>query len=137
MDFGLLRQAAREAFSGTSVRFAYLFGSHATGRDGPLSDVDVAVWCEPRPADPLEERIDLALAFERAAGRGPVDLVLLQDARPALLRRILRERVILWSCDEPLRVRTESLGRRMAHDFAIHSDRLDRELLEAIAQGRR
>ena len=40
------------------VLFAYLFGSQATGRAGPLSDVDVAVYLDDS-VDALESKLAL------------------------------------------------------------------------------
>lgn len=134
-----LQAGAADALSATPVVFAYLFGSHATGRAGPRSDVDVACYVDPAPTgqQALELRLDLAGRLERACGVAGVEVVLLPEAPLALAGRILRERVVIHSRDEPRRVRYESLTFRMFCDFDVHARRLDRQLLRATAEGRR
>lgn len=135
----LLRARAPGVFDAAPVAFAYLFGSQATGRAGPRSDVDVALYLDPEPpaGRALDVTLDLAGALERAVGVGPVEVVVLQTTPLRLLGRILRERVVVHSRDEPLRVRFESEATRRFLDFDLHARRLDAELLRATAEGRR
>lgn len=134
-----LRQATPAVIDGEAVLVAYLFGSQATGRARPDSDIDVAVLLEEN-ADPesfLDLRLRLASAFERTADVGPVEVVILNEAPLRLQGRVLSEGVLLYSLDEPLRVRYESLTRRQYFDFEEKAAALDRELLRAHAEGRR
>jgi hypothetical protein len=133
-----LRERAAAIFEGTPVVFAYLFGSHALGQAGPASDVDVAVFLD--PADPPDRRLDRTLELLRriATSAGvEADLLVLNDAPLRLLGRVLRDRIVVWSRDEPLRVRFEVTQRSLGHDFELHAAPLDRALLAAIAEGRR
>ncbi len=132
-----LRTAAPVAFEGSGVVFAYLFGSRATGRARPDSDVDVAVYLDPPPRDPLAEALALAARLEDASGVGGIEVVVMNDAPLPLLGRILRERIVLYSRDEPARVAFESLAFREFLDFEFHARQLDRELLRRHAEGRR
>ena len=43
----------------------------------------------------------------------------------------------VYCADEVLRVRFESRARKLAGDFAIHAEWIDREMLAAIARGDR
>jgi len=52
-------------------------------------------------------------------------------------RSRLRSRVVLYSRDEPARVEFESRIGRMADDVEVWAAETDRELLTAIAEGRR
>ncbi len=133
-----LRAGAPEAFAGTPVAFAYLFGSRARGQARATSDVDVAVYLDP-PEEPerrLERTLDLMRRLADATGM-EADLLILSDAPLRLLGRVLRDRVVLWSRDEPLRVRFEATMRSRCLDFDLHAEPLDRELLRAIAESRR
>ena len=71
---------------------AYLFGSEAQGRAHRESDVDVAVLLSrtvyPLAADRFEVRLRLTGQLQ-AAVRREVDLVILNDASPQLVRRIM------------------------------------------------
>ncbi len=64
-------------------------------------------------------------------------MVLLDEAPLPLRGRVLRQRQVLYSADEPLRVSWESLTGRMFADSRLKLGELDRELLAQIATGRR
>lgn len=135
-----LRTGAPRAFAGTPVRFAYLYGSQATGTARPDSDVDVAVLLD--DAVPPEQRLTVALgladALERETGVRPLDAVLvLNDARLRLRGRVVQEGKVVYSRDEPARVAYESRTFREYADFEPSARELDAELLRAIAKGRR
>lgn len=133
-----LRAAAAAGLPDRPVLFAYLFGSRARGGARTDSDTDVAVLGAAGLT--REDRLRLALelpdVFERAAGT-EVDVVVLDDAPLPLRGRIVQQRVMLYSSDEPLRVRWESLTMRMFHDEQVQARRLDRALLAETAAGRR
>jgi predicted nucleotidyltransferase len=134
-----LREAAERAFRATPVLFAYLFGSQVTGRTHAWSDVDAAVYLESTDGEhpSLDLTLDLIGRFEMAARLGNVDLVVLNAAPLRLVGRIIQQRMVLYSRDEPARVRFESLKLREFFDFEIHAQELDRKFLEDFAQGRR
>jgi predicted nucleotidyltransferase len=74
---------------------AYLFGSRARGQPHRQSDVDVGVLLRrdrlPTQRDQFEARLGL-IALLASALRGPeVDVVILNDAPPALASRIVSE----------------------------------------------
>lgn len=135
----LLRRGAAEAFEPYPVRFAYLFGSHAQGRAGAGSDVDVAVLLTDGVAPGAAERIGSRCvdALGAATEVGGIELTVLNRAPVRFVGRVLRSRVVLYSRDEPGRVAYESLLGRMADDLEIWAGPLDRELLAATAAGRR
>ena len=130
-----LRDVAPEVFDDTPVVLAYLFGSQARGEAGPRSDVDVAVYLDPHDGDTaLDLSLRLAGELEARAGVAPVEaLVVLNHAPIALSGRVREEGVLLYSRDEPFRVRWESLTSRRYHDFKIHQQRSARERLARIA----
>jgi uncharacterized protein len=133
-----LSAAAREILAGAPVVFAYLFGSQATGTARPDSDVDIAVlYDESVPAEQrFGETLQLGLRFEHAL-RTNVDVVALNDAPLRLIGRVLGERRVLYSADEPARVRYETTMRPQVFDFEYHARELDRALLAAHADRRR
>jgi predicted nucleotidyltransferase len=142
MESGLtqrLRSTAPQAFAALPVKFAYLFGSQVGGRPRPDSDVDVAILADDDVAeadyDQLTWRCTDALAA--ASGVPRIEVTVLNRAPLRFVGRVLRQRVVLFSRDEPARVAYESLMGRMADDVEIWAAPLDRELLTAIAEGRR
>lgn len=97
------------------VRFAYLFGSRATGHHRPDSDADIAVMTD-RPLTLLAESllsVDLARALDVAA----VDLVDLRRAPLRLVGRILGEGLVIHGRDDPGRVEFEVVNRGLYFDF--------------------
>lgn len=142
MDQGLvdqLRSAAASAYANLPVVVAYLYGSWAAGRPRADSDIDVGVLIDAStaldPPDQLTSRCTDALAS--ASGLGGIETTVLNSAPLRFLGRVLRQRVVLYSRDEPARVEYESRIGRMADDVEVWASELDRELLAAIAEGRR
>lgn len=127
-----------EVIAEHSVAFAYLFGSAARDRARQDSDVDVAVHFEPGldAAERFERCLQLGVALERALGRD-VDVIDLEEAPVRLAGRILTERVVILGLERPERVRYETELFRRYIDVEYHAQRLDAELLSAIADGRR
>ena len=134
-----LRVAAGRVGLPEQVRFAYLYGSQATGRAGPGSDVDVAVRLTDGLGPRERDRIAAAVAerLSDASGLARIEVTVLDDAPLRFAGRVLRDRIVIFSRDEPGRVGYESLTGRMADDVEVWAAPLDRELLAAIADGRR
>lgn len=131
-----LQAAAPACLAEEPVAFAYLFGSHATGDATPRSDIDVAVHLtEDTDVDTLALRFRLAGVLERAIGRGPVEVVVLDDAPLSLAGRVREQGRVIHSRDEVARVRWESLTGRRFHDFRIHEQRSAAERLQQLAEG--
>jgi uncharacterized protein len=133
-----VRSAALAGMPGEPVAFAYLFGSRATGGARADSDADIAVL----PARGLSAEQRAALRNRVAeivepAARAEIDVVLLDEAPLPLRGRILSQRQVIYSADEPLRVRWESLTGRMYADSRIKLDLLDQDLLIETATGHR
>lgn len=134
-----LRDVAPDVFDGTPVLFAYLYGSHATGRAHAGSDVDVAAFVDETlpAAHRFDLSLDLAGSLEQRARVGPIEaLLILNDARITLAGRILEDRKVLYSRDESARIRFESRTFRHYHDFELHAAPMRRARLRAVAEGR-
>lgn len=136
---GRLRGAAPRAFEGEPVVFAYLFGSRAAGRTHPRSDVDVAVYLEPAvpPTESFQLRLrlpNLLLALSRV---GDIEVVILNELPLPVRGRVVREGIVIYSRDEPARVRYEGRTLKEFFDFEIHSKPLDEQFLRDVAAGRR
>jgi uncharacterized protein len=102
--------ALKEAMDVPNVVAAFLIGSRAAGRAGPLSDHDVAVWLDPglEPRERLDLRLRLLAAGEAVVGDGALDLVILNDAPPLLQNRAARDRVDLGERDRRTRILLEA-----------------------------
>ena len=113
------------------IRFAYLFGSRATGTAGPQSDADIAVM--PAGELGLMDRERLAAAFANALAVPDVDLVLLDRAALELLGRIVQEGRLIYSADEPARVAFEVRTRSEYFDYLPTLRALQRSYLRRVA----
>jgi uncharacterized protein len=130
---GALRDAARRCLPRTPVRIAYLYGSRASGRPRPDSDIDIGVLLD-APSPGVESAVADALAA--ASGLGGIEVTVLDELPIRFLGRVLRSRIVLYSRDEPGRVAWESLTGRMADDVEFWAAPLDREIIARVAEGR-
>lgn len=132
-----LRAAAADVLPGFPVVFAYLYGSRTGAGGRPDSDVDVGIALASGTADPEMIACRVADALTARTRIGDIEVTVLDDAPIRFLGRVLRSRVVLYSRDEPARVEFESRVGRMADDVEVWAAQLDRDLLTAIAEGRR
>lgn len=98
------------------VHIAYLFGSQATGKTTPLSDVDIAVLVDLSvlsSSTPYGYKAEIAADLIKVLKTNQVDLVLLNEAPPFLLHRILKSGRCLCARDRQTRLRfeTDAVGR--------------------------
>jgi len=117
---------------------AWLFGSLARGRATRASDVDVAlIFGESVNADRrFALRCDLSEEIARAAGVERADVVDLESASPLLAREVLRDGRLLFSADEPRRVRVVARQRMRYIDTAPMRRVLDAAVRRRLAEGR-
>lgn len=89
----------------------YLFGSQATGKNGPLSDIDVAVLLDERKVSPkrfFRFRLDLIAATTRVCQQPDVDVVILNEATPVLKYEVVRAGRLVYERDRSLRIEFEA-----------------------------
>ena len=131
---GLRRRLTEAPPAGVDA--VYLFGSHAEGRAHRESDVDVGVllrWSAyPTAGERFERR--LRLCGELAAGRKPVDIVILNDAPPTLAARIVTEGLRLFCADGGAEHAFRRDAQLRAADLAPFLRRLARVKLEALGR---
>jgi predicted nucleotidyltransferase len=126
------------ALDRNGVVVAYLFGSQATGRAGPLSDVDVAVVFD----GSLDERarFDLQLRVREetvaAVRHDSVDVAVLNGASPLLRHRVVRDGRVLVDRDPLVRVRFEARAILDYLDTAPLRAELARGLRHRLDEGR-
>ena len=127
VDERLLVRLARALAPRDEVLEAYLFGSHARGRAGPDSDVDVAVYIDESAAEEGHwgYRAEFTTDLMAALGTDDVDVVVLNEAPILLYHRVLRDGVRLLSRD--LRATTSRAGQALSRyfDFLPQLDKMD------------
>lgn len=106
------------------VIVAYLFGSAARGELRASSDVDVAVLLSAEgresrePTGPTLSSLRLGLQSDlHEAAHRPVDLIILNQASPDLIHRVLRDGVLLVERDRSARIRFEVGARNEYFDL--------------------
>ncbi|KPV62648.1 MAG: Nucleotidyltransferase domain protein [Candidatus Bathyarchaeota archaeon BA1] len=119
------------------VKVAYLFGSYAQGREGPLSDVDIAVLLDESLSE--SERIDLRLRLiaEISAILGimeadKLDVIVMNDAPINLNYEIIKNGRTLLVKDLEHKIKTESKILSKYLDRRYYERRGLNEFLEKI-----
>lgn len=125
-------QQACEVLRETGMRFAYLFGSRATGGERRESDADVAVMAGRGLGILTQQRLADRLA--RALAVSDVDLVVLEHAGLELRGAVVQEGRLLFSADEPARVAFEVRTRSEYLDFLPTLRAQTRRFLRALAE---
>ena len=84
-----------------------MFGSTATGRTPPDSDVDIAVLLKERSnqQDPLRYRLDLMADLGSSLKRTDIDVVILNESTPLLAHRVLSKGILIFERSASARVR--------------------------------
>lgn len=115
------------------VKFAYLFGSVASGTAGPLSDLDLAVYVDGR-LDLFNYRLILMEALAKVLKSENFDLIILNKAPIVLKHEIVSNGKILKE-DRRRRVPFESGVLREYLDTAYLRDVQFRYLREQMKRG--
>jgi predicted nucleotidyltransferase len=89
-----------------AVLAGYVFGSVASGRQRPDSDIDIAILADSRlmRKDPLRYRLDLMSDLGSALKRSDVDVVLMNEAPPALAHNIVTKGVLVFERSRSARI---------------------------------
>lgn len=125
-------ERAREVLSEAAIRFAYLFGSRATGAGRESSDADVAVMAG--RALELLERERLASALAAALDVPDVDVLVLDEAELELRGTVVQEGRVIYSADEPARVAFEVRTQSEYLDFLPTLEAHTRRYLRQVAE---
>ena len=89
---------------------AYLFGSQASGKIGPMSDVDIAILLKedaPKGRELIHEEDYLAYKIARALGVKEVDLIDLNSQGLIFKHNILRTGKLIYDADPRFRISFE------------------------------
>jgi len=114
-----IEQSVTEELASADDRLvaAYLFGSVARGTDSSNSDIDVGILLRTAPSSGLNDlRFEVEGHLERALGRR-TQVVILNNAPPDLLHRVLRDGRLLVERDRAARIRFEVRARNEYFDL--------------------
>lgn len=115
-----------------------LIGSQARGNPSPLSDVDIAVWCDPKLDSRGRFNLQLSISGEagRVLGTDEIDVILLNDAPPLMRQRAIRDGKRLVERDRGERVRLETRAMLDYLDTALLRAELGRGMRRRMEEGR-
>jgi len=119
MSLMQLEQRVTEELASADDRLvaAYLFGSVARGTDSSSSDIDVGLLLRTAPSGELNDlRFTLEGNLERALGQR-TQVVILNNAPPDLVHRVLRDGRLLLDRDRAARIRFEVRARNEYFDL--------------------
>lgn len=90
------------------VKLVYFFGSKATGKSGPLSDYDFAVFLDEKDLKKrFDIRLDLLDKFSRLLKTDNIDLLILNDIQSSELKYSIIASGQLIHKEEPYKVLVE------------------------------
>ena len=116
------------------VLLAYLIGSKSQERDGPRSDLDVALYIERGHDAPVLSR-EIREGISARTGFKDVDIVLLNEAPPHWRYVSVQTGKLIYSrCDE-FRARFETNSRLRYWDREYYENRQDRIFLDRFREG--
>ena len=110
------------------IELAYIFGSHAGGTTGPISDYDIAVLLSESPHPNL--RYELAHKLKKALITDRVDLVVLNFAPIELRYAVIATGTVIYEFSFETRVEYEALTLSRYGDYLPILRRQRQELLE-------
>ena len=116
------------------VELAYLFGSTAENKRGPLSDVDIGVYFSNRLTknEKMEKRFELTSELAALLKTDKIDLVSMNDASPVINFEIIKPIVPVFVRDEDLKLDVEQKIMSCYLDRKYHENLLNRVFLERI-----
>ena len=87
------------------IAAAWLFGSHAKGKAGPMSDIDIALLLKddaPKGLELMHEEDYLAYRIQKALGvKADVDLIDLNNKKPVFQQNVLSTGKLIYEADRP------------------------------------
>lgn len=88
-------------FKKHKVLFAYLFGSQAKGKSGPMSDIDIAVFFDDTldAGQRFDKKLQLMAALSDLFEKEEVEVLPLNDAYPLIAHRVLKHGKLIYCQD--------------------------------------
>lgn len=133
---GMIDKLRRILEADERVAYALVFGSVARGSAHAGSDVDVAIGFRAGTPLAVAELGELISRLEVATEGRPVDLVLLDEAPPALAYRVFRDGQVIALRDRPAFVDRKARAIMEYLDWKPVEEMFTRGVLAAATRGR-
>jgi predicted nucleotidyltransferase len=129
-----LKLSIRDALltsANASVRFVLLIGSAATGDAGPLSDIDIAVYLDPKLDNErmVNDILRLGVELEKKLRTENIDVVNLNEANPSMKFNAVKTGIQILVRDEG---EYEDFVIRTLSEYYDHLDFLERQYRYAV-----
>ncbi len=113
-----------------SIRFILLIGSYAKHEQGPMSDIDIAIYINPEThiRNNLTSALKLGVLLEKKLKRNDIDVVILNDALPTMKFNSIVSNKILHMIDEG---EYEDYVVRTLSEYYDYSDFLEQQYRDA------
>ena len=119
-DHQLFKAIKQACIAYESILAAYIFGTQATKRAQPASDVDIALLLEPGKEQTFDY-LEFKVAMERSLNKD-VDLVILNNASEPIKHQVRRDGKLAFDRRPDQRKRWEMMSRKYYQDFLhLHS----------------
>ncbi len=127
-------QACKDELMQQGVHFAYLFGSVATDKAGPLSDVDIAVYLDPGLSKKVhfKKRLQCIGIVTQALQRDDIDVVVMNDAEADLVQDVLVHGALIFCRNPDVLADFHYYFTREYLDFAYYREQYGQASLERI-----
>jgi predicted nucleotidyltransferase len=131
-----MKKALKSKFEDLGIIIVYLFGSKATGRESPLSDVDIGVVLKAVPAENTTRHLyhNLYELLSEIYQDPGLDIVFLQTASLSLQYSAVKEGKILFERDRQSTVEYENHVINQYLDFRPVLDFFDQVTMETYAK---
>lgn len=109
LDFKKLKDVFKDY---AYIASAYLFGSYALAKTGPMSDIDIAILLKdsaPKGRELIHEKDFLAYRIARILGVKDVDLIELNSQGLIFQHNVLRTGNLIYDADTKHRIKFETL----------------------------
>lgn len=123
-----LRSLFSSGIKESSIELAYLFGSQASGTEGPISDYDIAVLFTKMV--PPEKTYELAHKLATLFMTERVDIIVLNCAPIELKYAVIATGTVIYEADSIARVEFEATTLSRYGDFLPILRRQKKEILE-------
>ncbi|MEO0115376.1 MAG: nucleotidyltransferase domain-containing protein [candidate division WOR-3 bacterium] len=117
------------------ILFAYIGGSYGKGKEGPLSDIDIAIFLTNNAEDYFVKKIELYNLATEVLCTDEVDIIILNEATSEFAFNLIKNSTLLLSNDEAKRIVFETKVIREYQDFGYYRERMIKEYLKRIKEG--